>query len=129
LPGKPFVLKARLDRLVDAGILDKRPYQEHPPRSEYLLTERGWDLVPVLVELMQWGGQWGAHETGPPVELVHRTCGHVMIPHYRCDRCGDALKPRDVTCRPFANPSVPAVHAEPQIKKPRRAQPAGGGAQ
>lgn len=97
------VLKARLDRLVEAGILEKRPYSEHPPRSEYVLTERGMDLVPVLIALMQWGDKWGGHEAAPPVELVHRTCGHVMHPHYHCDHCEERLELPDISARPNAS--------------------------
>lgn len=100
------VLKARLDRLVEAGVLEKRPYQDRPPRSEYVLTERGWDLAPVLISLMQWGDKWGAHEDGPPVELVHRPCGNVMQPQYHCDQCGEAVQPHDIAGRPTA-----AAHA------------------
>ena len=49
------VLANRLDRLVEEGILEKRRYQEHPPRCEYFLTEKGIDLWPVLVSLIKWG--------------------------------------------------------------------------
>ena len=49
------VLQARLERLVEEGILVKRPYQERPPRSEYRLTEKGADLWPVLVALLSGG--------------------------------------------------------------------------
>ena len=97
------VLAARLDRLVESGILERRPYQDHPPRSEYVLTERGRDLTPVLVSLMQWGDKWAAHEDGPPVELVHRTCGQVMSPHYHCDQCGEVVGPADFGPRPSSS--------------------------
>lgn len=96
------VLKARLDKLIEAGVLERRPYQDNPPRSEYVLTERGWDLAPVLIALMQWGDKWGAHEDGPPVELVHRPCGKVMTPQYHCDQCGEAVLPHDIAGRPTA---------------------------
>ena len=49
------ILQARLERLVENGILIKRPYQERPLRHEYRLTEKGADLWPVLVSLLQWG--------------------------------------------------------------------------
>ncbi len=59
------VLSTRLDRLVEAGIFTRRQYSDHPPRSEYLLTEKGRDLFPVLVTLMQWGDRWTADPAGP----------------------------------------------------------------
>src|SRR5438552_1922476 len=59
------VLSTRLDRLVEAGIFVRRQYSDHPPRSEYVLTEKGRDLFPVLVTLTQWGDRWAADD-GPP---------------------------------------------------------------
>jgi DNA-binding HxlR family transcriptional regulator len=48
-------LSARLKRLEDAGIVERRFYEQHPPRAEYLLTERGKELGPVLKALFAWG--------------------------------------------------------------------------
>jgi DNA-binding HxlR family transcriptional regulator len=52
------ILQVRLERLVDHGILVKRPYQDRPVRSEYRLTEKGADLWPVLVSLLKWGDRY-----------------------------------------------------------------------
>ena len=49
------VLSARLDALVEHGILERRSYQEHPPRDEYVLTRKGRDLAPVIEALRTWG--------------------------------------------------------------------------
>src|ERR1700760_3885699 len=49
------VLQTRLTRLVEEGILERRQYQEHPPRCEYRLTEKGMALWPVIASLMDWG--------------------------------------------------------------------------
>ena len=51
----PNTLSARLKRLEDAGIVERRFYEQHPPRAEYLLTERGNELRPVLKALFAWG--------------------------------------------------------------------------
>jgi DNA-binding HxlR family transcriptional regulator len=80
------VLSARLDRLVEAGIFIRRAYSDHPPRSEYVLTEKGRDLFPVLVTLMQWGDRWAADD-GPPLLLVHEPCEHVTSPRLVCEHC------------------------------------------
>ena len=71
------VLAARLAHLVDAGLLERAPYREAGQRTrfEYRLTQRGADLRPVLVALMQYGDQHLAEDAGPPVELRHRGCG------------------------------------------------------
>ena len=53
----PTTLSARLKRLEEAGIVERRFYEQHPPRAEYLLTDRGKDLRPVLRALLEWGRQ------------------------------------------------------------------------
>jgi DNA-binding HxlR family transcriptional regulator len=51
----PSTLSARLKRLEDAGIVERRFYVQHPPRAEYLLTKKGSELQPVLRALLEWG--------------------------------------------------------------------------
>lgn len=48
-------IAARLKDLVDAGVLERRPYSDAPPRSSYHLTEAGRELVPILEQLYAWG--------------------------------------------------------------------------
>jgi DNA-binding HxlR family transcriptional regulator len=49
------ILSDRLERLERCGLVERRRYQEHPPREEYLVTGRGQDLVPLLREMIRWG--------------------------------------------------------------------------
>ena len=51
----PNTLSARLKRLEEAGIVERRFYEQHPPRAEYMLTEKGVELRPVLTTLFDWG--------------------------------------------------------------------------
>ena len=51
------VLSQRLAALVSGRVLEKRLYQEHPPRYEYYLTPAGEDLIPVLIALQDWGSR------------------------------------------------------------------------
>jgi DNA-binding HxlR family transcriptional regulator len=51
----PNILAKRLKALTDAGLLEKRPYNEHPPREEYVITEAGLDFLPVLQAIGAWG--------------------------------------------------------------------------
>jgi DNA-binding HxlR family transcriptional regulator len=51
----PNTLSARLKRLEEAGIIERRFYEQHPPRAEYVLTEKGLALGPVLLALRKWG--------------------------------------------------------------------------
>ncbi|MET0387904.1 MAG: helix-turn-helix domain-containing protein [Polyangiales bacterium] len=93
------VLAQRLGKLVEAGILEKRPYQEHPPRYDYVLTPKGRDLWPVLTTLRQWGDKHAAPH-GAPIEVVHEKCGHVGAWALQCTHCGEPVTHRDVRVRP-----------------------------
>jgi DNA-binding HxlR family transcriptional regulator len=83
-------MAARLRVLVGSGILERRPYCEHPVRFEYHLTEAGRDLYPVLLTLMRWGDRYLAGAAGPPMELEHR-CGHRLSARLICAACGDLV--------------------------------------
>ena len=96
------VLADRLQKLVDNGILERVPYQARPPRFEYKLTAKGRDLYPVIVALLGWGDRWMSDETGPPIELIHRRCGHQMVPVPTCPHCGEQVSAYDVTAQPGA---------------------------
>jgi DNA-binding HxlR family transcriptional regulator len=79
------VTAARLRELVAAGLLVKEPYKEPGQRTRmrYRLTEKGHDLLPVLVALMQWGDRWVAGGDGP-VRLEHAGCGERVHAELRC---------------------------------------------
>jgi hypothetical protein len=76
-----------LERLLEYGIVVKRPYQERPVRYEYRLTTKGADLWPVLVSLLHWGDTY-AIEGDPPIVLQHRGCGGELDDRRRCVVCG-----------------------------------------
>jgi DNA-binding HxlR family transcriptional regulator len=103
------VLSSRLDKLVDEGVLERRRYQERPPRDEYRLTEKGLDLWPVIVSLMNWGDEYAPAPGGPPVVMHHRDCGGAVTAHRTCSRCGALLGARDVVASvgPGAAPDHP----------------------
>jgi DNA-binding HxlR family transcriptional regulator len=88
------ILQVRLERLVEHGILRKRPYQERPVRHEYRLTEKGADLWPVLVSLLKWGDRY-AIDGEPPVILQHRSCGGELDDRRRCQECGADVSVND----------------------------------
>jgi DNA-binding HxlR family transcriptional regulator len=89
------VLSARLQWLVDEGILEKRPYQERPPRFEYLLTQKGLDLWPVMISMLAWGDRHLAGDEGPPMLVLHKGCGGKVDDRGFCERCGQRLEARD----------------------------------
>ena len=75
----PNVLTTRLNWLVETGLLERHLYQEHPPRHEYRLTERGRDFHPVLIALMAWGNRHFAPE-GASVQLARADTGAPVDP-------------------------------------------------
>jgi DNA-binding HxlR family transcriptional regulator len=85
------VLATRLDHLVAAGILERRPYQDSPLRYEYVLTERGRDLGPVISALRAWGDRHATPPGGPTAVLIHDACGHPARATLRCAHCGEPL--------------------------------------
>jgi len=93
------VLADRLKRLVDAGVLRREQYNEHPPRYEYRLTPKGRDLSPALVALMRWGDAYLSAD-GPPVVLVHEPCGHELEQSFVCHTCDQEFTPTDIASRP-----------------------------
>jgi DNA-binding HxlR family transcriptional regulator len=88
------VLSARLEWLVAEGILERRPYQERPPRYEYFLTEKGLELWPVMVSMMHWGDRH-LTDAGAPVVIRHKDCGGPVDDRGICERCGERLDARD----------------------------------
>lgn len=105
------VLAERLKMLVDQGVLERRQYSERPARFEYRLTEKGVDLYPVVISLLEWGERWMTDaDAEPVVELRHRACGHTTHPQLACSACGDVLTARDVEAVDH-RPDVPALSA------------------
>ncbi len=88
------VLSARLAWLVEEGILEKRAYQERPPRCEYFLTEKGLDLWPVMISLLAWGDRHLA-DSGPPMLIRHKDCDGLVDDRGTCTGCGERLSARD----------------------------------
>ena len=94
------VLAARLDRLVDQGLLERRQYHDRPPRYDYVLTSKGRDLGPVLDALRIWGNAHATPPGGPTTVLVHDDCGQETTPIRICSRCGEPLRSGHVHIEP-----------------------------
>jgi DNA-binding HxlR family transcriptional regulator len=91
------VLSQRLATLTEEGIVERRRYSEHPERFEYVLTEKGRDLQPVLLALLAWGDRYTA-ENGPPLEVVHGD--HAFHAVQTCSVCGEPVDSHNVHNRP-----------------------------
>ncbi|MEV4418667.1 helix-turn-helix domain-containing protein [Patulibacter sp. NPDC049589] len=93
LTGAPrSLLTTRLRKLEDTGVIARRQYSERPVRHEYLLTEAGADLVPVLLALKIWGERHTGEDDLPTAVFRHR-CGAELHPVTVCRACGDEVRP------------------------------------
>jgi len=86
-------LAARLRDLVEAGVLERRAYQESPHREGYHLTRAGRDLGPITAALLTWGDKWAV--TDPPMRLRHHD--HAFRPATTCGTCGERINEGDIT--------------------------------
>ncbi len=91
------VLTDRLRRLEHEGLLERRQYQERPPRFEYHLTEKGRDFHPVLLAMMRWGDRWLHGSKGAPVLLRHTRCGAITHAEPTCAHCHEPLRHEETT--------------------------------
>ena len=102
----PNMLARRLNALVEAGLIERRRYSDHPPRDEYVVTARGRDFRPVLIALMAWGNRHFAPE-GASVILVNRRTGARVDPVLTDPATGRPVDEPDYTLA--AGPAAPAV--------------------
>lgn len=94
------LLAARLKKLVEAGVLKKVAYQQRPARYEYVLTDKGLDLHPVIMGIVHWGDVHMAGAAGRPLLHRHRLCGCKFDPLMVCSECREPLSACDVTVSP-----------------------------
>lgn len=104
------VLASRLEAFVASGLMEARD-------GEYVLTDKGRDLVPAMVALTEWGDRWAAHE-GRPIVYLHRDCGAEIHVETVCETHG-AVPASAIAVRP--GPGMPAEYLA--NRRPRR-QPA-----
>jgi DNA-binding HxlR family transcriptional regulator len=90
------VLATRLDTLVEHGVLERHCYDEARNRFDYVLTDKGKALWPVLVTIRQWGDEWVVGKGNEAVRMVHTNCGKHTTAALTCNRCGEQLQRREV---------------------------------
>lgn len=85
------ILTARLRKLEELGVVRREPYSDRPPRYDYVLTEAGLELAPVLSALRRWGDEHLV-DGAPPVQLRH-SCGERYVAEPHCQACGEVTRP------------------------------------
>lgn len=100
------VAAARLRELTEAGLLVRRPYREpgQRTRSEYRLTDKGRDLMPVVLALFAWGAKHVLPGGSAPLDLSHADCGAPVEVAVRCTH-GHAVPLGELVVSPTARPS------------------------
>ncbi|MFJ2646373.1 winged helix-turn-helix transcriptional regulator [Streptomyces sp. NPDC087420] len=113
------VLASRLQSLERAGVLEKRRYQDAPPRDEYVLTARGLGLWPIVRSLSVWGREVDGSEQLRI--FTHAVCGTELGAYGECSACAVPVPPQDVEMLPGPgldrNPEDPVCRA---LLHPRR---------
>jgi DNA-binding HxlR family transcriptional regulator len=100
LPVATNILSDRLRLLVEQGVFEQVAYQQRPRRFAYQLTEKGRDLFPWFLALLQWGDAWCDPNTrGRPMLVKHVPCGDTLHAQTRCSACGEQLKAHEVDYR------------------------------
>ena len=116
------VLAVRLRRLTEAGIFTMSLYQQTPRRHEYVLTECGRDLWPVLLTIWSWEAVWVTEHIEPLPAMYHTGCGEEFTPVMHCGSCGLTADIHDV--RGVHGPSGGFERSVPRVTTRRRS--AGG---
>jgi DNA-binding HxlR family transcriptional regulator len=114
------VLSDRLETLVAEGILQRSAYQQRPERHEYVLTEKGADLIPALLALMQWGDRWAWPGGHGPVRVTHGECGHDVRVELRCPHCERETDAQELRASARAGVVDPPGEHEPGAVSGRR---------
>lgn len=104
------VLSARLKTLLALELLQQQQNPQDRRMYTYCLTDKGQDIYPMIISLVQWGDRWCAGAEGPSDLLRHRVCGAILDADVCCEHCGDILRWGEVTLNPTA------VHAGESVR-------------
>jgi DNA-binding HxlR family transcriptional regulator len=96
------ILSQRLARLVKDGIFERLPARPGIDRYEYHLTQKGYDLLPILIALMHWGDKWVFDGERAPWDILDGRDRQLVRPIAVVSHDGRPLGPRDVRMRPGA---------------------------
>ena len=95
------ILADRLAELCDSAILRRVEEPNDMRRANYKLTDKGRDIYPILITLMQWGDKWRPAADGPPLLLAHRPCSAPLKIVMACSSCGAEVAPQETRVEIF----------------------------
>lgn len=94
------LLADRLKKLVRFGVLRRIPYMDSPKRYEYILTQKGLDLYPIIMSVVHWGNIHMVDSRGRPMLHEHKSCGKHFDPLMICSECGEPVFAKEVHVHP-----------------------------
>jgi DNA-binding HxlR family transcriptional regulator len=110
----PTVLTKRLKRLCDEGVFERARFREVPPRVEYRLTAKGFDIYSIALMIVSWEQRWFPEKQR--LVLRHTRCGHTTEPRCTCGSCGNEVTAREVGYRGGPGAGVETM-AEQRIRR------------
>jgi DNA-binding HxlR family transcriptional regulator len=129
LPISNAVLTRRLATMIDDRLLERIPYRDSPPRYEYVLTQQGRSLWPVLTSIWEWERRWVPDHAKSLPTMHHVSCVSVFAPVLTCRSCAVAVTEYDLIAA--WGPSGSWARSMPvestRRRSTRRAAPAGPG--
>jgi DNA-binding HxlR family transcriptional regulator len=118
------LLAARLKKLVQFGVLRRIRYQQSPKRYEYILTQKGLDLYPIMMSIVHWGNIHMVDARGRPMLHEHKKCGKLFDPVMICSECGEPIDAKGVHVHPGPGARKIAADTKPdgdaRTRKPVR---------
>jgi len=90
------ILSERLVDLCRDSVLKRVGDEADARRAHYRLTNKGRDIYPIILSLLEWGDKWRPSPKGPPLLLTHKSCGKPLELEMACQACGEDVKARDV---------------------------------
>ncbi len=90
------ILSDRLKILVENNIMVRKKNPDDARRFIYELTEKGIDIYPISLSIMNWGDKWLTGDNEPPLTLTHKNCGEKLKPVMCCSNCKEEIHAREV---------------------------------
>lgn len=109
-------LSSRLNVLVEKQIF-AIGRKSGEPGHQYFLTERGKDLFPAMLSLMEFGDTWLTGGELPPLQMIHTKCGKECRPLTVCSSCLEPVEARDVAPRDGPGAGYEPIEARPRSRR------------
>ncbi|MDD1014963.1 winged helix-turn-helix transcriptional regulator [Pseudomonas rubra] len=89
------ILASRLKALVEVGVFDVQPASDGSAYKEYVLTDKGREIFPLVISLRQWGERYLFELGETRSQLLDNTCGQPLMPLQVRSSNGQVLGPAD----------------------------------